>query len=200
MPAADLDPIVAKIFPFDRIALYDEPGVADLMEFRARARTRRLPEQRNLDPKYASTRYSLYPKGSGAFRLIDALLARLEEAGIEVVTNTSVESLGVEGGRVESLRLRRGDERIDVKAPQQVIWTVGYPMLGRLLGLKAAEQPFEGRRASATAGLFLDKPVDLGDLYFWNWDPAFKTYRVANYCGYCPTAPRAGDTRSVSSS
>ena len=188
-----LDPIVAKIFPLDRIALYDEPGVGDLMNS-ARFRERiAYPEQRNLDLKYASTRYSLYPKEFGAFRLIDALLERLSDGGIELLTETTLEKIAIGGGRVELLLLRRGDETLEMKSPRQVFWTVGYPLLGRSLGLNPTAKPFELRRKSAVANLLLDKPIDVGDLYyFWNWDPRFKSYRIANYCSYCPTAARAG--------
>ena len=193
MSASELDPVVASVFPLDRIALYDEPDFSDLMGS-AHIRSRiAYPEQRNLDLKYASTRYSLYPKKFGSFRLIDALVKRLEQGGGKLLTGARLETIATSGGRVESLTLRRGEETLDLKSPRQVFWTVGYPMLGRMFGFDAAVKPFESRRKSAVVSVLLDKPVDLGDLYyFWNWDSDFKSYRITNYCGYCPTAARAG--------
>jgi protoporphyrinogen oxidase len=193
MSTSELDPIVARIFPLDRIALYDESDFSNLMNS-DHVRTRvAYPEQRNLDLKYASTRYSLYPKKFGAFRLIDALVKRLQEGGGKLLTGTKLEKVATRDGRIESLFLRRGEETLNLKAPRQVFWTVGYPMLARMFGFDAEVKPFESRRKPAVVSLLLDRQVDLGDLYyFWNWDSEFKSYRITNYCGYCPTAARAG--------
>jgi protoporphyrinogen oxidase len=193
MDTGQLDPVVASVFPMDRIALYDEPDFLDLMNSLNVRKRIAYPEQRNLDIKYASTRYSLYPKEFGAFRLIDALMKRLSDSGGKLLTATKLEKITTSGGRVESLTVRRGDDTFDLKSPSQIFWTAGYLGLGRMLGLEAAAKSFESRRKPAVVSLLLDKPVDLGDLYyFWNWDPDFKSYRITNYCGYCPTAPRAG--------
>ena len=193
MSTGQLDPVVASVFPLDRVALYDEPDFSDLINSAHIRRRVAYPEQRNLDIKYASTRYSLYPREFGAFRLVDALVKRLIDGGGRLLTATKLEKITMSGGRVESLALRRGDETLNLKSPRQVFWTAGYPGLGRMLGLEAAAKPFESRRKPAVVSLLLDKPADLGDLYyFWNWDPDFKSYRITNYCGYCPTAPRAG--------
>ncbi len=193
MSARELDPIVARIFPLDRIALYDETDFASLMSAdHIRARVA-YPEQRNLDLKYASTRYSLYPKKFGAFRLIDALVKRLAAGGGKLMTGTKLEKVTTGDGRIDSLVLRRGEEVLTVRSPRQVFWTVGYPMLARMFGVDAALKPFESRRKPAVVSLLLDRPAGLGDLYyFWNWDSGFKSYRITNYCGYCPTAARAG--------
>lgn len=193
MSTSELDPVVAGVFPLDRVALYDEDGFSDLMNSdHVRARVA-YPEQRNLDIKYASTRYSLYPKEFGAFRLIDALVKYFTARGGRLMTGTRLERMTTSKGRVESLSLRRREETLNVVSPGHVFWTVGYPMLGRYLGLESVLKPFESRRKPAVASVLLDKPADLGDLYyFWNWDPEFKSYRITNYCGYCPTAARAG--------
>ena len=176
----ELDPVVASIFPLDRVALYDEPGFSDLISSaRIRARVA-YPEQRNLDPQFASTRYSLYPKEFGSFRLIDALVKRLEEGGGRLLTGTKLEGIATSDGRVEGLSLRRGEETLNLKSPHQVFWTVGYPMLGRMLGFDSAVKPFESRRKPAVVSLLLDQPVDLGDLYYlWNWDSDFKSVMLA---------------------
>jgi protoporphyrinogen oxidase len=193
MGTGQLDPVVAGVFPLDRVALYDEQDFFDLMSSANVRRRIAYPEQRNLDLKYASTRYSLYPKEFGAFRLIDALVKRLRDSGGNLLTGTRLEKITTSGGRVESLAVRRGEETFSLKSPRQVFWTAGYPMLSKLLGFEASVKPFESRRKPAVVSLLLDKPVDLGDLYyFWNWDRDFRSYRVTNYCGYCPTAPRAG--------
>ena len=189
----ELDPVVANVFPLDRIALYEEEDFKDLMSSALVRKRIAYPEQRNLELKYASTRYSLYPKEFGAFRLIDALIKCLKESGGKLLSGTKLEKINTCGSRVESLALRRGDEVLNLEAPRQVIWTAGYPLLSQMLGFNAAVKPFESRRKPAVVSLLLDKQVDLGDLYyFWNWDPDFKSYRITNYCGYCPTAPRAG--------
>jgi protoporphyrinogen oxidase len=193
MSTDELDPVVAGVFPLDRAALYDEPDFLDLMSSANIRKRIAYPEQRNLDLKYASTRYSLYPKEFGAYRLIDALVKRLKDSGCYLLTGTRLEKITTSDGRIEELALRSGEEMFSLRSPRQVFWTAGYPMLSKLLGFEAAVKPFESRRKPAVVSLLLDKPVDLGDLYyFWNWDRDFKSYRITNYCGYCPTAPRAG--------
>ena len=49
MGTGELDPIVASIFPLDRIALYDEPDFSDLMNSGHIRQRVAYPEQRNLD-------------------------------------------------------------------------------------------------------------------------------------------------------
>lgn len=193
LPMNEMDPIVAKVFPLDRVALYEEAIFQDLMKSDTLRARLAYPEQRNLDLKYASSRYSLYPKTFGAHQLPDALVARLQAAGVRLLTGTEIRKLTLADGRVKSVTLARGGQESTLEQPHQLIWTAGLPSLARLLELPSGNEKLESLRQPAVMSLLLDKPLEVGDLYyFWCWDPRFQAYRVTIYHNYCPAAPRAG--------
>src|SRR5262245_10796250 len=191
--ASLLDPIVAQIVPLDRVALYELAGFHELMKSERIRATIAFPDQRDLPLSFAATRYSLYPKRFGAFRLPAALEGRLRDAGVRIVTNTAVAAVAHENGKICRLELDSVGKRIALPHPRQVVWTAGYPGLGRLLGLQSTNTKFEQNRIPAVMNLLLDRPLEVRDLYyFWCWEPALRAYRITNYVNYCPDAPRAG--------
>jgi protoporphyrinogen oxidase len=188
-----LDPIVAQIMPLDRVTLYEMAGFQDLMKSERIRTTIAFPDQRDLPLNFASTRYSLYPKRFGAFRLPAALEGRLRDADVRIMTNTAVAAVEHEGAKICRVELDSDGKRLTLPHPRQIFWTAGYPALGRLLGLQSANTKFEQNRIPAVMNLLLDRPLEVRDLYyFWCWEPALRTYRITNYVNYCPDAPRAG--------
>jgi protoporphyrinogen oxidase len=193
-PASAIDPVVATLLPLDRVALYDEAPFADLMRsplLRARIA---FPEQRRLPLTHASGRWSLYPRAFGAYRLVDALVARLRATGVRLVTRAEIVASERAGGRVRAVIVRTdaGEaERIDGVA--ELYWTAGVLPLARHLGLPSGRDQLEAPKIAATINLLLDRRPDVGDLYyFWCFDPAFAAFRVTSFFNYCPGAARAG--------
>jgi protoporphyrinogen oxidase len=192
-PARLIDPAVAVLLPLDRVTLFDEPTFRALMEndlLRARIA---YPEQRRLPLRYASGRYSVYPKAFGAWRLVDAVVKKLQAAGVRILTRTELSGLERAGSRISRISLRGPGGVTTVDEPADVYWTAGVTALAKALGLPSGAAPFEAPKIPAVVNLLIDHPPRLDDLYyFWGFDPNFRSFRVTNFTSYSPGAPRRG--------
>ena len=192
-PARAIDPVVARLLPFDRVALFDEETFKPMLaDPRMRGRVA-YPEQRNLPLEFSSGKFSVYPRAFGAHRLIDAIVERLATRDVTFMTGQQITGLDVAGGRATALRLRSaaGEARLDDIA--MLWWTAGVLPLAALLGLAVGREKFEAPKIAALMNVLLDRRLDLGDLYyFWCFDPAFASFRVTNFINFSPGAVRRG--------
>jgi protoporphyrinogen oxidase len=194
-PASAIDPVVAGLLPLDRVALYDEPVFQELLPSPLLRSRVAYPEQRRLPLRYASGRFSVYPSRFGAFRLVDALVARLTAQGVRLLTRTGIEALECDGGRVRSIRLRdaAGSTPTEVAEVGDLWWTAGVLPLAQTLGLPVGRERFEAPKTFAVMNVLLDRRPDVGDLYyFWCFDPRHPSFRITNFFNYSPGAVREG--------
>ena len=191
--AAQIDPVVAVLLPLDRVTLFDETAFRALMEndlLRARIA---YPDQRRLPLRYASGRYSVYPRDFGAYRLVDAVLKKLEATNVSVLTRTELAGVEIANSAVTAISLRGpfGERRIE--NPRDVYWTAGLSGLARTLGLPEGRAGFEAPKLAAVMNILVDHKPHLDDLYyFWCFDRNFKSFRICNFANYSPGAPRRG--------
>lgn len=192
-PAAAIDPVVAALLPLDRIVLFDEPVFAELLPSPLLRGRVAYPEQRRLPLKYASGRFSVYPRRFGAFRLVDALVARLEAQGVRILTRTTVQELEHGGGRVRRVRLRDDAGGLtEIGDVGDVWWTAGVLPLAQTLGQAVGRERFEAPMTFAAMNVLLDRRPDVGDLYyFWCFDGRHPSFRITNFFNYAPGAVRA---------
>lgn len=187
-----IDPVVAKLLPLDRVALFDEPEFKSMLPVDAIRSRVAYPEQRRLPLKYSSGHYSFYPKAFGAHRLVDAIVARLKATGVQLLTRTHLRGLVRDGDRITQVAME-GSEGLHKINTAQVYWTAGALPLARTLGLPIGGERFEGPKVAAVMNLLLDRPPNVGDLYyFWCFDPKYQAFRITNFHNYCPAAIRRG--------
>lgn len=193
-PASAIDPVVASLLPLDRVALYDEPVFQELLPSPLLRGRIAYPEQRRLPLRFASGRFSVYPRRFGAFRLVDALVAHLEHENVRILTRTAVETLEHGGGQVQSLTLRDGaGARIEVPDVGDLWWTAGVLPLAQTLGLPVGRERFEAPKIFAVMNVLLDRRPEVEDLYyFWCFDGRHPSFRVTNFFNYSPGAIRQG--------
>lgn len=193
-PARAIDPVVATLLPLDRVALYDEPVFKELLPAPLLRRSVAYPEQRRLPLKYASGRFSVYPKRFGAFRLVDALVARLDAQGVRILTRTGVEALEHGGGQVRRLRLRDGSgASTEIAEVGDLWWTAGVLPLAQTLGLPIGRERFEAPKIFAVMNVLLSQRPEVDDLYyFWCFDHRHPSFRITNFFNYSPGAVRNG--------
>jgi protoporphyrinogen oxidase len=193
-PASAIDPVVATLLPLDRVALLDEPVCRELLPSALLRRSIAYPEQRRLPLEYASGRFSVYPKRSGAFRLIDALVARLEAEGVHILTRTDVEDVQVGGGRVRGMCLvGESGTRTKIDEVGDLWWTAGVLPLAKTLRLPIGRERFDAPKVFAVMNLLLSQRPAVDDLYyFWCFDERHPSFRITNVFNYSPGAVRNG--------
>lgn len=190
--AQELAPFAARLTTLSRVVMFSEEPFTDLMASSTLRDRLAWPEQRTLPAHWESGRKAYYPRKYGMYRVIDALLARLQAAGVEVLTGAQVMSLEKAGGRVKSLTVEHGGQRRDIPL-QKMVWTSGLPAVTQLLGLDLSRYRFDPPRKTVVVNLLLRQPPNMGDLYYlYCYEPGCHTFRVTNFAGYCEGAPRAG--------
>jgi phytoene dehydrogenase-like protein len=191
-PAQELAPFATRLTTLSRVVMFSETPFADFMESSELRARLAWPEQRTLPPQWESGRKSYYPRKYGMYRVINALLARLRAAGVEVLTSAKVQSLESDGVRVKRLMLEHGGVRKTI-VTHKLVWTSGLPAVAKLLGLDLSDYSFDPPRKTVIVNLLLRQPPQMGDLYYlYCYEPGCNTFRITNFTGYCEGAPRAG--------
>ena len=191
-PARELAPFATRLTTLSRVVMFSEEPFASLMESSALRDRLAWPEQRTLPAQWESGRKAYYPRKYGMYRVINALLARLQAAGVEVLTDAQVQSLEMNNGRVKRVTVEhgRGERTIYL---EKIIWTSGLPAVAQLLGLNLSGYRFDPPRKTVVVNLLLRQPPFMGDLYYlYCYEPGCHTFRITNFTGYCEGAPRAG--------
>ena len=122
-PAAMIDPVVAQLLPLDRVSLFSEKTFEGLVDSPLIRERIAYPEQRRLPLKFASGRYSVYPKAFGAYRLVDAAVARLQRERVRILANADSLRVDTHRGRVSKVSLADGSGIVEIGNPKDVYWT-----------------------------------------------------------------------------
>lgn len=191
-PAQELAPFATQLTTLSRVVMFSEEPFANLMESSVLRDRLAWPEQRTLPAHWESGRRAYYPRKYGMYRVIDALCARLQTSGVEILTGAQVQSLDMAGGRVKNLTVEHGGGKRQI-ALQKMVWTSGLPAVAQLLGLDLSGYRFDPPRKTVVVNLLLRQPPRMGDLYYlYCYEPGCHTFRITNLTGYCEGAPRAG--------
>ncbi len=192
-PAKELASFATRLTTLSRVVMFSEDPFSNLMESSTIRERLAWPEQRTLPAHWESGRKAYYPKKYGMYRVINALLARLDAAGVEVLTGAQVLSLEMGEGRVKALTLDYSGGRKEIEQLNQLVWTSGLPAMAQLLSLDISGYSFDPPRKTVVVNLLLKKPPNMGDLYYlYCYEPGCHTFRITNFAGYCEGAPRAG--------
>lgn len=187
---SELSTQVIKLSAMNRVVLFDEPLMHDLMKSDALRTRLGFPNQFTLPPIRTNGQRALYPKAFGFFRVMDRLRSVVEEEGSLLLADTVVESLAKKQGRIESIRLRsKSGEVREVDGITQVFWTSGLPPLAKSLGIDFSDLAVDMRPPGWYVHFRLDQPPAMDRLYyFYSFQPGTRTFRVTNYAAYCPAA------------
>lgn len=191
-PARELAPFATRLTTLSRVVMFSEGPFANLMESSTLRDRFAWPEQRTLPAHWESGRRAYYPRKYGIYRVIRALLARLQGAGVQVLTGAKVQSLDVDEGRIKGLTVDHGMSRRHI-APHKIIWTSGLQPIAQLLGLNLSGYRFDPPRKIVVVNLLLRQWPQMGDLYYlYCYELGCQTFRVTNFGAYCEGAYRAG--------
>lgn len=137
----------------------------------------------------ASSISHFYPKERGIGLWVEQARARIEKAGVRIITGTRTERLHSADGHVTALELEDGT----ALPCSQVIWSAPAFHLLKLAGLQPPPRVAPPRfRRVRMADLVLDQPLDSSAHYITCYDPSLITFRITNYAamrgvpGQCP--------------
>jgi len=126
----------------------------------------------------ASPLKNFYPINRGIDLWIDLLKEKLDQLNVEVITDTSIESIGHAKGSIQSVQLGN-QRRIDC---DQVIWTIPVPFffMASGLSLEPLKKPLRKLHTSLFHFAF-DKPFPTDVHFIQCYEPTFNTFRVTLY-------------------
>ena len=188
--ASNLDEIATQLTTINRVALFDEEVMLDLMQSKeVRARIC-FPNQFTLPPYRENPQRGFYPKQYGMFRVLEQFRVLLEALGVRFLTSKTISDLKIEDGLATKITVSNKDgaaETIDVK---EIFWTAGLPPLAMALKADISDLKNEKKNTESVYVNFLfDKMPDMGELYyFYCFDKGYRSFRVTNYTAYCPEA------------
>lgn len=185
-PLKELDVMATHITPINRIIIYEDKELHGLIQSEQIRPRIAFPDQRRLPECYQRKGRLLYPRQFGIDRITKALANKLENLGVKIYTDTSIQSLKLSNQKIQSMIIE-SPEGIQEINTARVFWGGGLPGLAKMLDIKQ-ENNFQFQKA-VFMNLVLDKPLQTEDLYyFYVFDQGFSTFRVTNYSAYCPDA------------
>lgn len=170
----DLSPFALNILGWSRFILYDQPQAEELKQNPLYDR-----KISHTSWEYGiSPNYNYYPVNNGIQLWIDGIINRLKQAGVEILTNTSVSSVECEGNTIKTITLSN-DQELET---DHLYWTASpvhflFAAGGTIPeGLKPPQF-----RASALLNLIFDRNFLTKAYYVWNHENNTTSYRITLY-------------------
>jgi protoporphyrinogen oxidase len=188
--ATDLARHAIKISPLNRVVLFDEEMMLDLMKSDALRLRIGYPDQFTLPPYRNNNQRGFYPKQFGFYHAMDRLREIVEAEGTRLVPNTTVDSVTRSGDRITSLRLKNNDGQTStLDGVDEIYWTSGLPSLAKQFGVNFTDLKAEMRPAGWYVHFQLAEAPAMDRLYyFYSFEPDTRSFRITNYASYCPAA------------
>ncbi len=187
---SNLDEIATQLTTINRIALFNEDVLLDLIkspEIRSRVC---FPNQYTMPQLRTNSQRGFYPKKYGMFRVLELFKSELEKEGVVFYTGTSINSLNIENDEITSVSIadKNGDKIID--DIEKIYWTAGLPPLASALKIDLGTLPYDKQLNTAYyINILFDKNPEMDKLYyFYCFDKGYRSFRVTNYTNYCPSA------------
>ena len=187
----DMHPASTKLVLMDRICLFQEETVKNLMKSPRFKEILGYPNQLNLDLANRTSQKGRYPKKYGLSNLIAGFRKLLIENDINVHLNSFVESINFQDNVIKSITVRnKSGAKITLEAIKSVVWSAAIKALGSSLGLDLVNKnQLDPGLIQKYIYLLLDVNPSMNNIYYYySLDPGTSTFRVTNYASYCPSA------------
>ena len=196
IPAKELHPAITRIILMDRLIIFDQESVKDLMKSeRIRSRIA-FPNQMDLDLSYRSPQRGLYPKAFGMYNVINGLEKRLKDSNIRICKNSNLKTINLSNNRINSVTFSHENKNIKIEDLEFVHSTIAPINLTKFFNLKINAKSYDKSLNQRYVYLLLKEKPNMKDLYYYySFEEGMKTYRVTNYSSYCPDAKRKNDNK-----
>lgn len=188
----DLDLLSILLTPLTRVNMFSSFLMEDLLHTKHLKNLLSFPEQRELPLQHSSGRRSLYPKNFGMQKVVDAIVKKLQENNVKILTNTGIKKITTQNQKISEVTIENAEGNIEQISLDYFVWSVGIPQLSFMLGLVNGKPDFDPPLKTIVTNLIVEKPIAMGDLYYlYCYDDGYHTFRVSNYDNYCSTAKRS---------
>ncbi len=186
--ARTLNAMVMRLTQFNRLVLFDEKLMEELVFTPILGSRLSYTEQLNLPAQCLHHKRSLYPRKYGIYRVIEAIEERLRDLGVVFEMNAEVDQVEIEQQRFKSMTVNGQSLAVD-----QVVWSAGYAGLASLLTIPVAVESVDSPPRTVMTNMVLSQPLVAGELSFiYSYDQGSRIFRLDNYMNYCEGAARAG--------
>ena len=187
---SNLDEIATQLTTINRIALFNEDVIVDLMqspEIRSRVC---FPNQYSMPNFRTNNQKGFYPKKYGMYRVLELFKSELEKEGVVFYTETSIHSLNIVEDKIVSVSISNKDGIKTIEPIEKIYWTAGLPALASALKIDLGILPYDKQLNTAYyINILFDKNPEMDKLYyFYCFDKGYRSFRVTNYTNYCPNA------------
>jgi protoporphyrinogen oxidase len=188
-----LDIFAIKATSLDRVILFDELKMLDIMKSSTLRARLAFPDQLSLPVLREKNQKALYPKKFGMSNFINRLQVYLELNGVEILTQTDITEISFHNGKVSNVTLTGKKLPSRTISVDKMLWTAGWPSLARQIEVDITDLEFQKGPEIIYVNLIFDRPLAMDRLYyFYCYDEGFASFRVTNYANYCPAAAQEG--------
>jgi protoporphyrinogen oxidase len=182
--AENLDEIATRLTTINRLALFSEELMLDLIKSEKIRETICFPNQFILPNYRTNSQRGFYPKKFGMISVLKKIKSDLEENGVKFHLSNSITELEFSEKNINSVKLQNN---FKIKNIDSLIWTSGLHSLSNLLNLNISDLKVDKQKnKSFYVFLTFNKNPEMGKLYyFYCFDKGFNTFRVTNYFNYC---------------
>jgi hypothetical protein len=184
------------MLPLSRLSGFGHQSMTDLSNSKRLRSRLAFPDQLKLPLIREDQFRGFYPTIQGIAKYVDAAVAILEQAGVQLLLGHSV-------AKIENSRARRGTVDLllagasgahrTVSAMNKVIWTSGPRTLAACAELDPSLLPADVSRKISITHLLSSNVDRMGELYYaYNYDSDLSLFRVTNYSAYCPGSRVSG--------
>ncbi|WP_321469662.1 NAD(P)-binding protein [Halarcobacter sp.] len=186
---SELDPLSTLVTPLGRVILLNEEVMKEFNKVDTLRKDLAYSEQRNLDLSLSSGRKAYYPKNYGIHRVIDSLVEKLKDRGVEFLLESQITSIEYDN-RVNSINVNSSKKVDNIN---QFIWTGNLFRLSNFLDIKVNSE-FDIPAKTTVTNIVIDKKLNKVDdvYYMYCYDNKMSTFRVTPYYNYCEGSKRAG--------
>lgn len=186
---SNLDDMVLSLTTVNRIAIFEEELMLDLMkssEIRSRICH---PNQFNLPPYRTNGQRALYPKKYGMYRVQEKFKAELEKDGVKFYTSAQITELKQSNNSVSEIKVKTPEGDLSFTDIEKIYWSAGIVPLASGLGIDMSDLKYDSRPPASFVNLLFNKPLNMDRLYyFYCFDKGFRSFRITNYYNYCKDA------------
>tara|TARA_Y100000589_G_C27173283_1_gene637665 strand:- start:562 stop:2016 length:1455 start_codon:yes stop_codon:yes gene_type:complete len=191
-PSAKLHPSVTRIVLMDRLLLFEEEAMIELMRSSIIRCRLGYPNQLKLDLSYRNNQKGLYPKNFGMQNLIDKLQKKLYEKKINIYLNSEIEKIIINNKQIEEIFLRSNSKIYSLNSIKLLHSTVSPLSLLKKFNLNINTHNYDKPLNQKYIYMLLKNPPQMENIYyFFSFEKGTKTYRITNYANYCSNAKRS---------
>ncbi|SRR5258706_9337228 len=186
---SQLDEIATRLTTINRVAIFENDLMLDLMKSSEIRKRICYPDQYSLPSYRENDQRGFYPKKYGMHHVLTRFKKLLEEEGVRFMTSSQIDEMELSNNAVKKIKVKSPQGDTDFDSIDQIYWTAGLPPLALALKINLSGLKNDRREPAIYVNMLLDKEPTMDLLYyFYCFDQGFRTFRVTNYTNYCPAA------------